>query len=889
MTQMDSSNRRRKPTRATGPTPSFRLEDGKLGLVLDIDNTLVHASRICSIHHRENLFRGIEYVTYYASRLDGQIKLYCPKPLIHDIVLQPADNEQYPYLLEFESASAVDQHDMKDPVVRELRTYLMGFLHFPPDTLGKSAHPLRMRDIVTQPTTHRVFWIVQLRPGVRAFLEAMHSKANLYVYTHGTLRYAQLICTILDPMGRYGLLRRLLTGDTIRPLPSDEVTPTASGGSMRAKSLHHFGFSRRETERVLVLDDRPDVWHSEQMDHVIRVHPWLYWNCTSEHIYVDATSPFPSRFPSLLPAPTTIPAPCSLPATTTTTIVSTSTASTATATTATIAKVSSATSPSMLSSTPLKDGQSLPLPSTVVAAPSPIVTLRSSGSCELDVTKPIALIPSFDFHEEWMKWNNNAQHIFVPHVKRTEHANGDNNNGGDDTMTDNVLSSIGTLLDAVHMISFNAEKQRRRQYYSDAADVSSRSSHNHNTTSSMVARVSPISVWRHMRASILFGVKILFYSSLNTDYPVRQTAAWHFARGLGAKCCSQLEDNITHLLLVEPGMFLKVIELRQIVLNHHPPALAAAAESTLCRPPDTSPMIRFRKDPKLAWCWEPRLYTQLLVQRKVHVVNADWLHHALAHYYCPVAREDRIPYSASCPPPSPVPSALCGCMDASMPGMAMRISGHRKEYIRDITMRPARSRSNRRSLATHYQHFMSQHDVASLIVPQLQVLRGPFMTTTSGEEEKEQATHKELKTRTTQEPLQVQSHPVISLSTLPSAASILSAGVPSSPSPSSPAHVVAMVKEISAVPDTQNTTEDSKKSSTDGTCITESESPSRVTSIPSSSLSSPSSSAAMSKPTANYTGKRRRSPHNVLWTYTAAASSSKRMCTEKSTSRALKS
>lgn len=56
-----------------------------------------------------------------------------------------------------------------------------------------------------QPSLHRLanlnLW-TKLRPGVRAFLEAVAARFELHIYTHGDAEYARAMAGLLDPGGR---------------------------------------------------------------------------------------------------------------------------------------------------------------------------------------------------------------------------------------------------------------------------------------------------------------------------------------------------------------------------------------------------------------------------------------------------------------------------------------------------------------------------------------------------------------------------------------------------------------------------------------------------------------------------------------------------------------
>ncbi|KIJ57127.1 hypothetical protein M422DRAFT_198518 [Sphaerobolus stellatus SS14] len=86
-------------------------------------------------------------------------------------------------------------------------------------------------------------YYIKPRPGLLEFLEKMNNKYEMHVYTMGTRAYAEAVCAALDPQGT-------IFGNRI--LSRDE------SGSLTQKSLQRL--FPCDTSMVVIIDDRADVW-----------------------------------------------------------------------------------------------------------------------------------------------------------------------------------------------------------------------------------------------------------------------------------------------------------------------------------------------------------------------------------------------------------------------------------------------------------------------------------------------------------------------------------------------------------------------------------------------------------------------------------------------------
>lgn len=92
------------------------------------------------------------------------------------------------------------------------------------------------------------------RPGLCQFLKEQSQLYEMHVYTMGTRTYADAICKIIDPDGKY-FGGRILSRDESgsEHMGSDKLTK-----GMKAKNLSRL--FPTDQSMVVIIDDRADVW-----------------------------------------------------------------------------------------------------------------------------------------------------------------------------------------------------------------------------------------------------------------------------------------------------------------------------------------------------------------------------------------------------------------------------------------------------------------------------------------------------------------------------------------------------------------------------------------------------------------------------------------------------
>jgi FCP1-like phosphatase family protein len=117
--------------------------------------------------------------------------------------------------------------------------------------------------------THRYF--VKLRPKLQYFLDELSPLFQMSIYTHGTRKYAEGTCKIMDPEGVY-FGRRIVSR-------SDHPELGAN------KSLAHL--LKTDWSMVLIYDDREDVWKGEQGDHLLCAKPFVHFDQQAKGVVVN--------------------------------------------------------------------------------------------------------------------------------------------------------------------------------------------------------------------------------------------------------------------------------------------------------------------------------------------------------------------------------------------------------------------------------------------------------------------------------------------------------------------------------------------------------------------------------------------------------------------------
>ncbi|KAF5392414.1 hypothetical protein D9757_002308 [Collybiopsis confluens] len=251
---------------AFGPTVSFEeaqrieretaqrlLKDRKLSLIVDLDQTIVHATVDPTVG--EWIAEGEAWEATHAAR-------------------GPEKTE----------SSDDDECNPNWQALRDVKKFRLG-----PETLGSSSRGKGKVPASKGVENDGCIYYIKPRPRWKDFLSEMAGIFEMHVYTMGTRAYAEEVCAAIDPDG---------TAFGGRILSRDE------SGSLTQKSLQRL--FPCDTSMVIIIDDRADVW--EWSPNLLKVIPYDFFvgigdiNSTFLPKVEPLTVSSPSNTPPLLAA-----------------------------------------------------------------------------------------------------------------------------------------------------------------------------------------------------------------------------------------------------------------------------------------------------------------------------------------------------------------------------------------------------------------------------------------------------------------------------------------------------------------------------------------------------------------------------------------------------------
>ncbi|KAH9947104.1 hypothetical protein B0H21DRAFT_740322 [Amylocystis lapponica] len=147
-----------------------------------------------------------------------------------------------------------DSEDEVNPnweALKDVKRFRLG-----PEALGQPRSRGKGKENAME--TEGCMYYIKPRPGWQEFLQTMASKYEMHVYTMGTRAYAEEVCATIDPEGKiFG--GRLLSRD--------------ESGSLTQKSLQRL--FPCDQSMVVIIDDRADVW--EWSPNLVKVIPYDFF------------------------------------------------------------------------------------------------------------------------------------------------------------------------------------------------------------------------------------------------------------------------------------------------------------------------------------------------------------------------------------------------------------------------------------------------------------------------------------------------------------------------------------------------------------------------------------------------------------------------------------
>ncbi|KAL5495046.1 FCP1 [Sanghuangporus weigelae] len=240
---------------ASGPTVSFEeaqrlehetaehlLKSRKLSLIVDLDQTIVHATVDPTVG---------DWITEGEAWEDRQARREAKRKAA------AAEGEKEDNSEDSDDSSEDDSdEDEVNPNWEALKDVKK--FRLPPDNFGTPAPRWRGKPSEKSIQNDGCLYYVKPRPGWKEFLASVASKYEMHVYTMGTRAYAEKVCAAIDPDGR-------LFGGRI--LSRDE------SGSLTQKNLRRL--FPCDTSMVVIIDDRADVW--EWSPNLIKVIPYDFF------------------------------------------------------------------------------------------------------------------------------------------------------------------------------------------------------------------------------------------------------------------------------------------------------------------------------------------------------------------------------------------------------------------------------------------------------------------------------------------------------------------------------------------------------------------------------------------------------------------------------------
>ncbi|TFK88665.1 hypothetical protein K466DRAFT_520487 [Polyporus arcularius HHB13444] len=209
-------------------TAQHLIRSRKLSLIVDLDQTIVHATVDPTVG--EWIAEGEAWEARQAKKAAGQ----------EEGETEPGE----------EVADADDEVNPNWEALKDVKKFRLG-----PEALGQPHQRNKGKKHIEQ---EGCMYYIKPRPGLLEFLQTMATKYEMHVYTMGTRAYAEEVCAAIDPGGK-------IFGNRI--LSRDE------SGSLTQKSLQRL--FPCDQSMVVIIDDRADVW--EWSPNLVKVIPYDFF------------------------------------------------------------------------------------------------------------------------------------------------------------------------------------------------------------------------------------------------------------------------------------------------------------------------------------------------------------------------------------------------------------------------------------------------------------------------------------------------------------------------------------------------------------------------------------------------------------------------------------
>ncbi|KAJ3559573.1 hypothetical protein NP233_g11231 [Leucocoprinus birnbaumii] len=488
-------------------TAEHLLKSRKLSLIVDLDQTIVHATVDPTVG---------EWITEGEAWEARQAKKSSTTP---------RDSEE-------SDDSDDDSDDECNPnweALKDVKKFRLGPESFSPSHMRG---PQRAKGKHKMVENEGCMYYIKPRPGWEEFFAKMAEKYDMHVYTMGTRAYAEEVCAAIDPDGN------IFKG---RILSRDE------SGSLTQKSLQRL--FPCDTSMVVIIDDRADVW--EWSPNLIKVIPYDFFVGIG-----DINSSFLAKITPLTPsstAGTTVQPDSSGDSNLTTSLTLGSADTTGSEQLQPDASLSEDAEKAELEQKILLSTNNAALDEQFEQRPLAKKQEELEGAAVHDASNGPAKEPSSENQSpssENPADNENTTPTHQPEKPKQALLKND----------DAELDRIGKLLDEVHSRFFEAYDKR-------PPEKSGNSRRKHSSATNRPFDVT--NIIPAIRSEVLAGVHIVFSGVIPLDTPQETTEFWKLAHMFGAKCHTDLTSEVTHVVTAKVSLHARSFDRQMSDIQSH--------------------------------------------------------------------------------------------------------------------------------------------------------------------------------------------------------------------------------------------------------------------------------------------------------------------------------
>ncbi|OCH95692.1 hypothetical protein OBBRIDRAFT_787897 [Obba rivulosa] len=472
-------------------TAEHLIKSRKLSLIVDLDQTIVHATVDPTVG--EWIAEGEAWEARQAKKAEAS---------------NGKEGET-----EDPTSESEDEVNPNWEALKDVKKFRLG-----PEALGQPMSDLKGKGKERMIEQEGCMYYIKARPGWQEFLQVMATKYEMHVYTMGTRAYAEEVCAAIDPDGKiFG--GRLLSRD--------------ESGSLTQKSLQRL--FPCDQSMVVIIDDRADVW--EWSPNLVKVIPYDFFVGIG-----DINSAF---LPKLQPlTPVGLPGP-SVVAPATSSITDPSSPSTP--------PVATSTSTSTPSDAPVLSETAAPTASSDLSANEEAeirkneILTQNTLALEAQVEERPLARKQEQLQEatEGEKPVPSGDAASGPTTEPQESKKEKPVRKALLKNDDRELVRVQQILDEVH--------QRFYEAY-DTRPPESKGPRRKNSKRQELQRPYDVrTIIPGLRMKTLEGVHILFSSVIPLDTRPEATEIWRTAHAFGAKCYTDLSSRITHVVAAKRG------------------------------------------------------------------------------------------------------------------------------------------------------------------------------------------------------------------------------------------------------------------------------------------------------------------------------------------------